>query len=352
MAKKNRIFDATVPFLGGKRKLVSAIEQHFQGETLADVFMGGGSVALRAKQLGMRVIANDIAERSRIVGDSLIANGTVRLTDEDVYALFVPAVHDGFIRANYVPKVFIPEVADFLDNAFANARSRTGIKRELSLLLLMKYVLALRQYGAFQVGRQDNAMLIEGKEVELLELASESRGKKIAHNLSHPLTLLLRLKDQINFGIFPNGKQNEVRRMDCFDFLRMLHERGEVVDTAYFDSPYSGTTVYSDHYRILDEILEGKKGFEIDDEGFNARDALGNFEKLFSLSEFMHRWIVSMGYNPASNVGIRGEDLLGVVRKFREADLFPMSHNWTINNIAAKSGKKQSENVEYLIVTK
>ena len=314
--------------------------------------MGGGSVSLKAKQKGLRVLANDIAYRSKIVGDSLIANSTEKLTDEDVYSLFVPIQNSGFIQKNYVPKVFIPKVAEDLDNFFANARKRTGCKGELLLLLLCKFILALRQYGAFQVGRQDNEMLIENKEIELLELASESRGKKIRYNMSHQLPLLLKLKDQINFGVFNNGKKNEMYQMDCFEFLELMKNKSEKIDTIYMDSPYFNSTVYSSHYKVLDEILEEKREVEINDKAFNTKDVIENFEKLFNLSEFIPKWIISMGYNPASNAGIKGEELLAVVQKFRDADLYFLEHNWAISNIASKSGKKQGDCVEYLIVTK
>lgn len=332
--------------------MADRIAKEFRGEALCDVFMGSGIISLKAKQLGMKVLANDIARRSEVIGNALISNSTERLTEEDVYGLFVPSENDGFIQKNYVPKVFISSVAEFLDNAFANARKRSGTKKELLLLLLCKYILALRQYGAFQVGRQDNEMLIENKEIELLELASESRGKKIRYNMLHPLELLLRLKDHINPGVFNNGKRNEVYKMDCFDFLKLMQDKGEKIDTAYFDSPYFNSTKYSDHYRVLDEILEEKRGFEIEDKAFNTKDVLENFEKLFALAEFIPKWIISMGYNPASNAGIKGEELLAVVQKFRKAELFFLEHNWAISNIASKSGKKQGDCVEYLIVTK
>jgi adenine-specific DNA methylase len=348
----NKIYEATIPFLGGKRGMAERIAEEFEGETLVDVFMGGGSVSLKAKQKGLRVLANDIAYRSKIVGDSLIANSTEKLTDEDVYSLFVPIQNSGFIQKNYVPKVFIPKVAEDLDNFFANARKRTGCKGELLLLLLCKFILALRQYGAFQVGRQDNEMLIENKEIELLELASESRGKKIRYNMSHPLPLLLKLKDQINFGVFNNGKKNEMYQMDCFEFLELMKNKSEKIDTIYMDSPYFNSTVYSSHYKVLDEILEEKREVEINDKAFNTKDVIENFEKLFNLSEFIPKWIISMGYNPASNAGIKGEELLAVVQKFRDADLYFLEHNWAISNIASKSGKKQGDCVEYLIVTK
>ncbi len=348
----SKIYEATIPFLGGKRKMADIIASHFQGETLCDVFMGSGVISLKGKQREMRVLANDIARRSGIIGNSLIVNSTEKLTDEDVYSLFVPSENSGFIKKNYVPKIFITSVAEFLDNGFANARKRTGIKRESLLLLLSKFILALRQYGAFQVGRQDNEMLIENREIELLELASESRGKKIRYNMTHPLPLLLKIKEQINFGVFNNGKKNEMYQMDCFEFLEQMKNKGEKIDTAYFDSPYYNSTMYSSHYKVLDEILEEKRGVEINDKAFNTKDVIENFEKLFSLSEFIPKWIISMGYNPASNAGIKGEELLAVVKKFRDAELYAMEHVWAINNIASKNGKRQSENVEYLIVTK
>lgn len=350
MANNNlKINNATLPFLGGKRKMSERISSYFQGETICDVFFGGGSVSLKGKQKGMRVISNDIAYRSKIIGDALISNSKVKLTTEDVYSLFIPCKNDGFIEKNYVPKIFIPKVAKDLDNFFANARKRESPKKELLLLLVVKYILSLRQYGAFQVGKQDNEMILENREIELLELASESRGKKIRYNLSHPLPSLLRLKEQINAGIFNNGKENEMHQMDCFEFLKLMKEKGERIDTIYFDSPYYNSTMYSSHYKVLDEILEEKTGVKIEDKAFNTKDVLENFEKLFALAEEIPKLIISMGFNPSSESGIKGEELLAIVKKFRDADLYFIEHTWALNNIASK---QQGECVEYLIVTK
>lgn len=353
MASNNlKIYDATLPFLGGKRKMAEEICSHFKGDTLVDIFMGGGSVSLKGKQKGMRVISNDIAYRSKIIGDALISNSKVKLTAEDVYSVFIPRNNDGFIEKNFVPKIFIPKVAKDLDNFFANARKRESPKKELLLLLVVKYILSLRQFGSFNVGESDNKEILKNREIELLELASESRGKKIKYNLSHPLPSLLRLKEQINTGIFNNGKKNEMYQMDCFEFLKLMKEKREKIDSVYFDSPYFNSTVYSSHYRVLDEILEEKTGVKIDDKAFNTKDVIENFERLFSLSEFIPKWVISMGFNPVSEAGIRGEELLAIVKKFRDADLYFIEHTWALNNIASKNGKKQGECVEYLIVTK
>jgi len=146
-------------------------------------------------------------------------------------------------------------------------------------------------------------------------------------------------------------EENEVYQMDCFDFLELMKKERREIDTIYFDSPYKQSTLYSTHYEVLDQILEEKMDIEIGDTAFNKNDALNNFERLFSMSTFIPHWVISMGHNVDSDKGIRGEELLSVVQKFKPAKLIFLEHNWTINNLAAKSGKKQGENVEYLIIS-
>lgn len=117
------------------------------------------------------------------------------------------------------------------------------------------------------------------------------------------------------------------------------------------DSPYKDSLVYSSHYKVLDSVLEGKLSVEVNDKAFNRSDALESFERLFASADFIPKWVISMGYNPASQSGIKGEELLAIVQKFRPAKLHYLDHIWAINNIAQKAGKRQEENVEYLIVT-
>ncbi len=348
----NKIEDALMPFLGSKRKLLDKISPHFTGKVLCDIFMGSGAVSLRAKAMGIKVIGNDIALRSKIFGEAVISNQNVRISEEDVASLFVPTENGHFIEKNFVPKTFLPETARVLDNAFAQARKRESPKRELLEYILMKYILGSRQFGAFQVGVQDNTMILEGKIIELIEDASsEARAGKIVGNLKPVYVKLMSIKDRINKAIFNNGEENEIYQMDCFDFLELMKKKSQRIDTIYFDSPYKQSTEYSTHYKVLDQILEEKLDVELNDTAFNKNDALENFEKLFAMSEWIPRWIISMGHNVDSDKGIRGEELLSVVQKFKPAKLIFLEHNWTINNIASKTGKRQSENVEYLIVT-
>ena len=84
---------ALPPYFGGKRKLLGHIFKNLPGPSEApvfiDAFLGGGSVSLFAKARGYRVVCNDIAQRSHIVGQALVENDRVKLGREDVTRLFV-----------------------------------------------------------------------------------------------------------------------------------------------------------------------------------------------------------------------------------------------------------------------
>lgn len=350
----NKIYEALLPFLGNKRKLLDDISPHLKGHILCDIFMGSGAVALRGKAMGMQVIGNDIATRSKIFGEAVIKNQNIKISKEDVASLFIPTENSGFIEKHFVPVVFLPETARVLDNAFAQARKYESPKKELLEFLLMRFILSSRQFGGFQVGKKDNSMILEGRVIELIEGASsEARADKIAGSLRPAYLSLMRVREKINRAIFNNaeGDENEIYQMDCFELLEKFRKENRKIDTIYFDSPYRGSTIYSTHYKVLDQILEEKLDIEIDDTAFNKNDALDNFDRLFEMANFIPRYVVSMGYNPTSESGIKGEELLAVLQKYKPAKLIPLKHSWVISNIASKSGKRQDDNVEYLLVS-
>ena len=78
-----QMFDALLPYFGGKRRLVPVIFHHiarylprsdWSKATFVDGFLGSGAVSLFAKAQGFKVICNDISERSFIAGKALIEN--------------------------------------------------------------------------------------------------------------------------------------------------------------------------------------------------------------------------------------------------------------------------------------
>jgi len=106
-------FQSLPSYFGGKRKLVKYIFKPIKKKegVFIDAFLGGGSVSLYAKAKGYKVIANDIAFRSLIIGKAIISNNSVKLESEDLARLFFKTKHDNFIKNNYCPKVFTTKIA-------------------------------------------------------------------------------------------------------------------------------------------------------------------------------------------------------------------------------------------------
>ena len=154
MAKQWKKFEALPNYFGGKRRIIKDIFKRAQRKdgVFIDAFLGGGSVSLWAKAKGYRVICNDIAERSFMIGKSYIENSRITIADEDIALLFQKTEHDGFIEKNYVPKIVVRKTAQFLDNAFASLRKNfePGTARFYMMrLLLMKYIAGTRQFAKY-----------------------------------------------------------------------------------------------------------------------------------------------------------------------------------------------------------
>ena len=336
-----RALQALPPYLGGKRKLLGQIFKPLPGPAQApvfvDAFLGGGSVSLMAKARGYRVLCNDIAERSRIIGEALIANDRVALDEADVLRLFAGEQDGTFIADNFAPDVVPSKHARFLDRAFAVASSVDGPKRWLFLLLLLKYVLRLRPMGNF--GAKTIIHQIEDQNWEAIKPAYM---REIVHRGidGHPKRICETLRKQINAGVFGNGQTNEVHCADVFDFLGQI----DGGDLLYLDPPYSGTSAYETALCPLDSMLAGQV---IDPEPsvFSRRDAVAALEQLFEASRRFPLWAISYG-----NAELSLDDLVGIVRKFRQ-DVHTESFHY-IHLTGLSSAEKREVNREFLIIAK
>jgi len=333
---------ALPPYLGGKRKLLGRIFKHLppppSAPVFVDAFLGGGSVSLMAKARGYRIIANDIALRSFIVGKALIENSRVKLESADLVRLFAPVDnHSDFIKTNFSPGVLTTQNAEFLDNAFSHADEFHGAKRWLIQLLLIKYIIGLRPVGNF--GARTIIRQVQERNWEEIN-PHFLRNAAIGNICLHPLQILERLRTNVNQGVFDNGRENPVFKMDVFEFLNEI----DTADVIYLDPPYAGTKTYEGSLKELDSILAGKIS-KPQISVFSGKKALEFLERLFAVCQRFPVWAISYG-----NAEINLDDLTTLVRKFKK-DVLPQEFTYT--HLPSLSGEKlRKRDKEYLIIAR
>lgn len=332
-------------FIGGKRAILKHIFKHTppasssKPVTFFDAFLGGGSVSLYAKAKGYRVITNDCAERSRIVGKAIIENDRIKLSQDDVELLALPYKHEGFIEKNFAGKYFTIRQARFLDNAFARAKAeKDEMRRNLQLLLLIRYILTTRPFGLF-IMLGDIKRIEEGRFDEIA--TTHTRANEAVEMLTHPLIYLRALARRQAKSIFSSKWRPTVTCDDIFKILPKVK-----ADIAYFDPPYAGTLSYENEYWVLDCILAGKL-LKIETSGFTTGQAAEFLDRMFKMSRHIPKWLISMGYTKATKESMDQKQLLEIVKRYRpDARVEIIPHRWSINSIVHRP---QKEIVEYLI---
>lgn len=336
---KNRVFGALPPYLGGKRRLLGEIFRLLPGPDKAPVFidgfLGGGAVSLYAKARGYQVLCNDVAQRSSIVGQALIENEQVMLSEADTLRLFAPCEGNaGFIEQHFCPDVFTTKHARFLDTAWAAARQTAGVRRALLELLLIKYCFRMRPMGNFGAKTIIHQME-EGRWDEMNPNYLRDALNRQIHG--HPKRIVESLRREVNAGVFSNGRANKATRQDVFEFLPAVQG-----DIAYFDPPYAGTQAYETSLKVIDDILAGKVR-QVEKSVFSGKAALAFVEQMLAATQHIPIWAISYG-----NAAVGLEDLVALVSKFR-----PSVHAKAIQytHCTGLAGEKaRQQNREFIIV--
>jgi len=301
------MFHALPAYFGGKRRLLGPIFRSLPGPSeapvLVDPFLGGGAVSLYAKARGYRVVCNDVALRSYIVGQALIENDHVTLSRDDLAALFVPNKEVGYAEANLVPDVFPLAHAAYLDRALDVAGAWRGPRRALALLLVVKMALRLRpmgNFGAKTIMHQVAAGAWEDMNPHYVrDLVTRGVPK-------HPIRMAEIIRRQINAGVFSNGQMSEVHRGDALEFLSRTQG-----DICYMDPPYSGTQSYERSMKPLDDLLNGGTA-DLAPSPFSTEPPERILPRLFDAADHIPVWVLSYG-----NARIALPELMDLMRRYR-----------------------------------
>ena len=329
-----RIFRSLPAYFGGKRRLLGAIFKALStpsnAPTFVDAFLGGGAVSLYAKARGYRVICNDVAERSCIIGRALIQNDSVTLSHEDLVRFSQPSKEQGYAETNLSPDVFPVDHARFLDNVLFHTAGRIGHLHDLARLMAVKQALALRPMGNFGAKK----IMHQAAAGEWEDMNPHYLKDLIKRGLPrHPIRLAEKLLPKINAGVFSNGQQNEAHKGDVLEFLSKTDG-----DICYLDPPYAGTQSYERAMKPLDELLNGGP-LEVAPNPYSTEPPDVTLPRLFEAASHIPTLVISYGNQKIDLLG-----LMDLMRKHRpNVTGEAISYAHCIGLASAESRKKNQE---------
>lgn len=257
-ARRLGMWASLPPFNGGKRRLAGVIfgaidrvlpRAEWPRLTFVDAFLGGGSVALFAKAQGFgKVLGIDIALRSVVIGEALIANSRVRLTEDVVTRVLAPRSDgSGPVERDLSPQAFTQSQARVIDNALVLARqSQDPAKAALLMLLAIRIALAAHPFSYARKGMIGKLTTGEYETITPTALPQYVRGLRLA---SFPQ--LWDLAERINQGVFEGC--GDMLDGDALEILPKIEP-----DVVYADPPYAATRGYEAAYKVIDQILGEK----------------------------------------------------------------------------------------------
>jgi 16S rRNA G966 N2-methylase RsmD len=291
------MWEALPPFNGGKRRLAGLIfgavdrvlpRAVWPSLTLVDGFLGGGSISLFAKAQGFgKVIGIDIARRSVVVGEALIANSRVRLTQDDVPRVLAPRSDSpGAVERNLAPSAFTSSQARVIDNALAlAAEAGDPSKAALLRLLAIRIALAAHPFSYARRGTIGKMTTGEFESITPSALPQYVRGLRLA-----TFPQVWDLAERINQGVFEG--RGEMRQGDALELLP-----GIEADILYADPPYAATRSYEAAYKVLDKIL-GEE--ERPTSPFTAQGGAGMIDALMERAKHIPLVVLSFGNETVS----------------------------------------------------
>lgn len=327
----------TINYIGNKEKIVKWISSLIPSDAKSffDVFAGGCSVAYMAKEMGLKVFANDILKINYCIAEALIENPGETLDRDDVEMIFHGEPFKGFMTENYANQFYFEEECMQLDLYRSNIdKLSSKYKRALALILMRRAMIRKMPYSRFTIN-WDKIKQLRDEEFSY----QHYRRRRHYHNQSFKFHFEDNLLEY-NESVFDNGKNNVAYNLDVFDAIESIS-----ADIIYLDPPYAGTmNDYYSFYGLLDSFILGKNVEAFENNFIDKSTILEMFENLFSRLKNYKYWMLS--YNSRSKP--TKEELLRLISKYSSAiDLHEMPYAY---RVTGKERKKQD--VEYLFIVK
>lgn len=348
----------TTRYQGSKRKILPWLYdcvKDLEFDTVLDAFGGSAMVSSLFKHMGKKVTYNDIFRFNQIIGESIIENNDVVLTDDDVTYILQPRIVDStFISDKFQNIYYLNEENQWLDMIVQGIDALSDIytskvlrfKRAIAYNALFQSCMVKRPYNLFH--RKNLNMRTRTVE--------RNFGNKTTWERSFP-SHFCAFVHEINNSIF---KSKERCRTTCCDVFSIKNVK---YDAVYLDPPYmkcKGESNESADYLRCYHFLEGIANYSIwpnliDNNTLNKRivssytpnhftgkDAISTFEKL--IKKFK-KSIIILSYKYGGTPTI--EELSEIMSKNKsQLKIYDRHYKYALN----KQNGNALLNREYLLI--
>lgn len=345
-------------YQGSKRKILPWLFEcleRYEFHTVLDAFGGSGMVSCLFKRMDKSVTYNDLYRFNQIIGESIIENNRVYLSDEDINLLLAQNENtNSFISNNFHSIYYLDEENRWLDNIIYNIEALNSIyngsklkyKKAIAYNALFQSCLAKRPYNLFH-----------RKNLEM-RTRDVTRGFGNKTTWDKPFSEhFFSFAKEINNSVYCSSEKCKAICRDVFS-IKTGH-----FDLVYLDPPYlkkCGEDNESSDYLKCYHFLEGLARYNewpdlIDWETLNKRikasfapnyfkpaEANAVFEKL--IRKYRNSIIV-LSYRYGGTPSI--DELTTIMLKYKEhLDVYDRHYKYALN----KQNRDAELNREYLLI--
>ena len=347
----------TTRYQGSKRKILPWIYdciKDIEFNTVLDAFGGSGMVSCLFKHMGKQVTYNDLFRFNYLIGQSIIENNKVLLTDTDVdYLLNSHSLSSNFISDTFQYIYFLDAENRWLDMVINNIESLSVLysdsklryKKAIAYNALFQSCLAKRPYNLFHRKNLD----MRTRDVV------RSFGNKITWDKSFSDHFKAFVKE-INRAVFVSNSKCRVVCQDVFDIKTGMY------DLVYLDPPYlkkgdsnessnylkcyhflEGIANYSEWERLIDVDTSNKRiRKDYTPNYFNLTNAQDTFERL--IKKF-RKSIIVLSYRYGGTPTI--DELSQIMLKYKaHLKVYDRHYKYALN----KQNGNAALNREYLLI--
>lgn len=347
----------TTRYQGSKRKILPWLYDsinRYEFHTVLDAFGGSGMLSYLFKRMGKSITYNDLFKFNQIIGESIIENNHVLLSDNDVdFLLTENNATNSFIYDNFHGIYYLDEENRWLDMIIGNIEALNGFYEGEQL----KYKKAIAYNALFQsclVKRPYNLFHRMNLDMRLKDV-NRGFGNKVTWDkpFSHHF---IKFVKEINQSIFYS---KEKCNATCQDVLTIIDD----YDLVYLDPPYikkkgegNESADYLKYYHFLEGIANYNQWGEIIDHKskikrikseyapnhFKPSEAISVFEKF--IKKFQ-KSIIVLSYRYGGTPTI--DELSKIILKYKKSlDIYDRKYKYALN----KQNTDSELNREYLLI--